>query len=237
VGEERVVSLKDGLWNETFDRYAARAYRVALPEGAGQLAVSAIATALPSPPSGAKLAAESACTNLLPNSSFEIDDPILPGVPKGWWKPFTFGGWKWPMVGEKGSPWGPDDANAWHGKRSLCMRLAPEETTHKYRVVAQYMPRLSVQAGKTYTLSLYAKADTPGIALRMFVIDAGWGNTQWADVTLGTEWRRYSLTRAWPPGLSGKVWVRADVMSAGTAWIDAMQFEEGGAASPYRPRE
>lgn len=97
---------------------------------------------------------------------------------------------------------------------------------------------LAVRPGEAYTLSAYLRADVPGLVARLQVRESEW-TAQEAAVEVGTEWRRYSFTCR-PGAAQVFVCIGPDLVASNlteaTLWIDAVQFEAGGAPTAYEPR-
>lgn len=186
--------------------------------------------------------------NLIPNASFESG-------PDRWstlGKPTAWGGDLTGLFGEVRSD------EAWHGRHCLGIELGPGKTpvTHfnawpLTRVVqtaplAANVGWLSVDPGKTYTLSAYLRADRPDVQAKL-VFRFGTDQRTYASpstrakaVTLSAQWERYSFTLeseerdvciALGPDLS------AEPESSATVWIDAVQLEAGPAPTPFTLRE
>ncbi|MDH7570125.1 MAG: carbohydrate binding domain-containing protein, partial [Armatimonadota bacterium] len=141
---------------------------------------------LAEPPSG----------NWLPNSSFECGTA-------GWgsYSPDLryWHGNVYRLIGEE------DTRTAAHGRCSLRVPLSEANLPTYFFdyfdplrqpmrcVVAAHHGWVPVEPGKSYTLSAYLKADAPGRVGVLLVRQAG-GRSLRQDVTLTTEWQRYTFT-------------------------------------------
>lgn len=153
--------------------------------------------------------------NLLPGGgSFEAG-----GLPYGWSVRFE---------GEQGfRPKDPrprvDAATAAAGGRSLRCDLPAGADA---RVTS---PLVTPQFGRDHTLSFWAKARVPGTRLRAEIEQASS-----AEVTLGTGWKRYTLSARMPFVLYTRLRLLAQQAgeAGNTVWLDGVQFEERADASP-----
>ncbi|MBI3948351.1 MAG: hypothetical protein HY321_20720 [Armatimonadetes bacterium] len=168
--------------------------------------------------------------NLLRNAGFEKDD--VPFWPEHW---ETFTTIMAGMIGPTSRFWHPDDQVAFEGKRSL--RLFQPEPWTEARIglggnMNAVQMRLPCEGGQPYTLSAYVKGDRPGAKVRFMV---GYDSLQ--DFEVGTEWQRrvFTVTPYKESTTSG--FILMSLRSAGTVWIDAVQFEKGATATEYRPGE
>jgi hypothetical protein len=126
-----------------------------------------------------------------------------------------------------------DDTTAFDGQRSVRLtgRLATRER-YRYKLAG----------GRTYTFSVYLKAKEPGTKLSLEAPRTNWsGAESQTVVTVGTEWKRYSLPVAPKPDTSPTVWLCIDHPAwlgqpERTYWVDACQFEEG-VMTPYQSAE
>ena len=108
--------------------------------------------------------------------------------------------------------------------------------------------QVPLEKGKTYTFSLYARADKDG--QRAQIITARGGHSPGRFITIDRAWKRYSLTfeakySTYCLGLSwlgkqgtGSVWAdmketrRLPPGETRAVWVDAYQIEEGDTLSP-----
>jgi len=97
---------------------------------------------------------------------------------------------------------------------------------------------VSVEKGKSYTLSAYMKAGSEGLTGVLSINQAFQRNIR-HRIRLSTNWDRYTLT--FEPE-SDQLFVAlgldlgASTRDAGTVWIDAIQLEKGPKATTYCPR-
>lgn len=196
--------------------------------------------------------------NLVPNSSFELG-------PDGWSSLgiATAGG------GDLCGLYGDIQAgDAYDGDHCLRIKLGPEKTpvTHSdysmgaSETTTQAAPRaatlgwMPVEAGKSYTLSAYLRADRDGVPADLLFRFGGDVNTSFGS---DTHSKRIALTRAWTRYTFSIVATHPDVFVAvgpnlletpdadATVWADAIQLEAtpdtvaGGEPTPtgYAPRE
>ena len=174
--------------------------------------------------------------NLLPNSGFEHVG--VPGCPDHWYGNSLTG-----FLGDPDSTWGPDETISHSGKRSLRVIYDPARGSNDYIVRTNSLPSLggaSVTKGKTYTFSLYMKADRENVPARIaidFINSAAKYDAVSKDLVLGTEWKRYEVTGTlndfW--GIFCKVGFSFGLLGRqpATIWVDDGQFEEGDHATDY----
>lgn len=169
--------------------------------------------------------------NILENSSFEA------GRTHGWGAAFGSPPPLWWV-----NMW--DESVGYDGECSLCIHI-PASETGQYRTVENKM--LSLPADRTYTLSVWAKADRPcGIHLGLRACpedpddpshEPFWLQSQ---NQVGTDWMRFRAT-----GVTGRctgqychVWISVRAPAEGARiWIDAVQLEGGEKPTDYRPRD
>jgi hypothetical protein len=172
--------------------------------------------------------------NMVLNGGFEGGE-WLPGWPAEWLpgyelvgRPGCVGGAEW--------LWGLDHTVAWEGKAS--MRLAnpgsglPAITGRAVPIAdAEYFLRgITLDAGRTYTLSAYMKADRP--RLDVVTVAGGWESS--GTFPVSDTWRRYTLSYTPTAAVRGSAFVFFMTKTPGTLWIDAVQFEEGAMPTEYR---
>jgi len=168
--------------------------------------------------------------NILENSSFEA------GRTHGWGAAFGSPPPLWWV-----NMW--DESVGYDGECSLRIRVPPSETG-QYRTIENKM--LSLPADRTYTLSVWAKADRPcGIHLGLRACpedpedpshEPFWLQSQ---NQVGTDWMRFRATGVTgrSPGQLCHVWISIRAPAEGVKiWIDAAQLEEGEKPAAYRPR-
>lgn len=183
--------------------------------------------------------------NMLVNSSFEVAS--VRGWPDGWWI------WDWDPLGGKGlligdeGASGQDDAHAWHGKYSCKVnRSGPGALSVQYKhpfASSGIRGGIPVEVGKTYTLSMYMRADRPNTPARVtfcnFVHNApifDEGKTETFRLT--NEWKRYHITltfpaTGWQRGVRPDLTFQVVAPDLSEFWIDAVQVEEGNAPTEY----
>jgi len=167
-------------------------------------------------------------TNLLFNSSFER--AALPRWPDSW-RGGALGNLPFSSAGQ-------DFDHAWHGEASFRIPCRTSWDRHIYyrRPPRGWQP---VDWNKSYTLSVYAKADRPGIELTMLVGCYYQTGEFEKTVELTQDWKRYVLPVEIPTGESFNVWSHVrihlvpEAREEGTIWVDAVQFERGTEASEY----
>ncbi len=158
--------------------------------------------------------------NLLNNSSFETC------TASGWpdeWMPVYFTP-QFNYIDAKDARWGIDTKKSAHGRQSLRMNRSNEKMVW----ARQHQRGFSqLRKGDHYTLSLYMKADQPGLQVCMAVTGLCSQN-----IKLSTEFKRYILSgnvkTPYPPSIF------VSLLDAGTVWIDAVQLEKGTEATPYQ---
>ncbi len=86
-----------------------------------------------------------------------------------------------------------------------------------------------VKRGKTYTISVYARAVRDAGEMCIFLIDPGWKIFRKRIETVPSDkWTRYSHTFKWDkPTKQGRAYVRIDTRSEAPLLIDNVQLEEG----------
>ena len=142
------------------------------------------------------------------------------------------------MLGAANAPFAVDDAVQYEGRRSLRL-TGPYETDDedRNRMSAEHRDTICVDPGQTYTLSVFLKADREGVPARLFILHPRWKSpTLWCDVSVGTTWRRYTLTKKLAAD-QGVARVRIDLLKRGVLWLDAVQLEKGDRATAYQARD
>ena len=183
--------------------------------------------------------------NLVPNASFECGTD-------GWGSSETdyVGHW----AGGLNQLFGEvDRKEAYQGKQSLRIDLTPKNTpvsSWDYfdpirkairAPLAGNIGFLEVEPGQSYTLSVYLKAREANTRARLGV--RGYSRREIAGkyVDVSREWARYELTfrprEKWCYVLAGPDLRRAPRDATATLWVDAVQFEKGETATPFRARE
>ena len=103
-------------------------------------------------------------------------------------------------------------------------------------------PVVPMKGGQAYTLSAYARSSAAGATLRLSVWNRpmDWGETpdaQSEPLSIGSEWRRYELTfNVASYSDLGAVDLVASAGTVANVWIDAVQLEEGPAATSFETR-
>jgi len=189
-------------------------------------------------------------TNLLPNSSFECGRA-------GW------GGFSPELKGAGGTrtnlpemPGDIDETTAWHGKRSLRIRLDKSTPLVMRTVVGGQVFAenaltqavanvgwITLSANQSYAFSCYVKVEKPPVAVRLMVCKPGldWPVILRSEypIVVGTDWKRLTLTVRPTEDTPAWVAVGMDVghtpATPATLWVDALQFEKGEQASAYAP--
>lgn len=188
------------------------------------------------PPPNPALFDVTGAKNLVPNASFELG-------PAGWG---TWGADE--LFGEV------DATTAAHGACSFKIALAPDRYPVYYndydyklhgnpshRAVTD-LPLANVgwfplKEGAPYTLSVWLKSDTPGLAVRAAVRQ--WPYREAAtQFQAGADWARHVFTFTAQRN-SGFVTIAAELKDPArdraALWIDAIQVERGGQATPFEP--
>lgn len=151
--------------------------------------------------------------NLVRNSSFE--QARMPGHPDSWhalaWEA---------LIPDPGAN-GLETNNPFHGQ--YCFRLAKPESAYENFA---YGNPVMLKTDRPYTLSFYARADHSNAVVRVY----GAGEMQ--EYKADQSWRRF--TRTFTPKEPGYF---PDIypIGAGLFYIDAVQLEEGTAATEYEP--
>lgn len=125
-----------------------------------------------------------------------------------------------------------DETQAFESSTSLrCIPFADEALT-----IRQY--ELKLEPGKTYTLSAHFR--TRGVKSStytgIFIINDGWystNNSMLRPPNGDTEWQRYTKTFAPDASRNGLYQLVVCPPEDGELWIDAVQLEEGGAATDF----
>lgn len=186
-----------------------------------------------------------ASRNLVPNGSFECG-------PDGWASLGRQAGW-----GNMSGLFGQvvRDETAVHGQHSLRIELGPGKTAvscfdyfepvcvEQRSPLAANLGWIKLAKGHRYTLSAWMRSDREGVPAVLLVRlcePAGRAVSQSARLVLSRQWRRHLLRFDASRG-HAFVAVGPDLSEAkdpaATVWIDAVQLEEGGAASDFAPRE
>ena len=180
--------------------------------------------------------------NLIPNSSFECG-------PAGW------GGWH----SEPGG-WGNDLcrlegqidwAGGAHGSNCLRIDLAPSTVPVFWfdyfdavrrparQIMAAHHGWVRALPGAPYTFSVYLRADVEGVIALISVVQSR-GRPLTRQVKTGVQWKRHEFTFApTDPFFYAAAGLDLDLCKRDEAilWIDAVQLEQGPAATAYEPRQ
>jgi hypothetical protein len=179
--------------------------------------------------------------NAIPNSSFECG-----GTGWGCWTPeyYSWGAYPFRLYGAL------DDTKSRHGGRSWRLAVggnaSPVVRWDYYDPVDNRLQALAlghegwvvVERGKPCTLSAWVCADRANAPVRLYVQNAD-GPRRSSAFTVGAEWQRVEMTVT-AEGDYACGFVGLDLRESGMAeaalWIDAVQFEQSGAATDYEPR-
>lgn len=113
------------------------------------------------------------------------------------------------------SSWFVDPRTAVHGRQSL--RLCTASEGRGVRVAPFPVP---LSAGRRYRLSVWARGMREGLRFRL-ELDAIAGDAAVHEV--GTEWREYAVEFTATPQAGARSQAALTLLSAGTAWFDALQ--------------
>jgi hypothetical protein len=114
----------------------------------------------------------------------------------------------------RGATYFTDPRVAHGGRRSLRLHAPAAGTGVRIR---PYAP--SATPGRSYRLSVWARAAAEGVVLRLGNGAAG----DSLDVALSTDWKEYHLD-ARVGAATSRAWLSLGLASAGTAWIDDLAF-------------
>lgn len=179
--------------------------------------------------------------NTLPNSSFECGS--------GGWGGYSVisGGWAANLFFLPGA-W--DRSEAYHGQAAWRLTLDPNDRPTAYfdyfdpQVAPLKNPMVApvgwipVEKGAKYAVSAYVKADAEDLPVGI-VVRYGNGRTSSRFFRVGKDWRRIEAAFEAQDGYAFPAvgFAFSDEPSArATLWIDAVQWERGDRAGPYRPR-
>lgn len=180
--------------------------------------------------------------NPLPNSSFECGGSGWGGYS------LISGGWAANLFFLPGH-W--DETEAYHGRASWRLTLDPHDRPTAYfdyfdpQVTPLTNPMvtpvgwLPVERDAKYTVSAYVKADGDDLPVGI-VVRYGNGRTSSRLFRAGKGWRRIEATfeaqDAYAFPAVGFAFTD-DPPARARLWVDAMQWERGDRAGPYRPRD
>lgn len=141
--------------------------------------------------------------NILVDPSFEWD--VAPAVPAAIYADVGDG---------RGATYFVDGRDAFHGRRALRLHTPRDGDGVGIR---PYAP--AVTPGRTYRFGVWARtASASAPTLRLQVAD-----TDSADFVLSTIWQRYALDAVVPDGVT-RSWLSLSLATAGTAWLDLMEY-------------
>jgi len=147
--------------------------------------------------------------NLMPNSSFEDGEPTS-----------TASGWD-----ENGTI---SNEYAYRGNQS--MRVASHGL---YDNVATYGPTYTIEPGETYTFSAYVFTATPDQRVQLLIDLRPLSGTNYTKIYMDEPgWRRVQVSYTNEGTSAETIYTRIDVVN-GTVYVDGIQVEKTGAASPY----
>jgi len=159
-------------------------------------------------------------TNMLLNPSFE--DASTVGFPDG----FILGGAS-AGLSAVDSTTAVDGA---HSLRLVCPNASMVPWLRTYRA----SPRGTVSppvAGRNYTVSVWARASSPGVALAITPLNLevfgggnASGNKEGVIFNLTETWSRYEVQGSAVQGSRDRYLVELHVLSVGVAWIDLIQW-------------
>jgi hypothetical protein len=141
--------------------------------------------------------------NLVVNASFEESHNV--GTPDGAY--IGYGA-------DKAASRFVDPRTAAHGRQSMRLR-----TPREGQGIGVAPFPIALTPGKRYRLSVWAKGEREGMRFRL-ALDAVSGEA--AEHSLTTDWREYSVEFTASPG-AGRTSPSLALLSAGTAWFDALQ--------------
>ncbi len=229
--EERDAAVSGGVLKDEFEPYGRHVYELSdqpWPDGAALTLSVKVGEAEEFVDPEFKLSRD----NLLMNTSFEYDYARLPGWPVDWHPADSV--MQAGQVGAEDGRWTPTTKQAHHGKRSL--QLIKEKPGrgdsndfYNYMTVPTARQDVRYPRGGDYTVSFWARGDRPTAVVVMH----GWQQLEAVKVT--TEWKRYEQT--FNQGSAGKGFIGFAAAEQGTVWLDAVQLEVGGKATPYKPAE
>jgi len=191
---------------------------------------------------------KSAPKNLLPNASFEL------GFGQGW--PNNWADMLNPLTIQLSAASRPSATSSW-ARLSAFLETAPmsEEAVDApegNRVARIPIPEgkpghlispvVSLKKGQTYTLSAYARSDTPSakLAFAVWTRPVDWRenpDAQSEPLPLTNRWQRFRLTFNVASYFDqGVVDLVATADTAGNIWVDGVQLEEGPKATEFETR-
>lgn len=234
IGAQKVSAIAEGVFTDTIEGLGVRAYAWKPDSFAGddmpvQIKIKVSGPGVDWALAGAPWAEpKPRGKNLLKNSSFE--EARMEGVPDYWLWPVGSG----PLPPDSRAA-GLETNNPFHGV--YCYRLpwasTPKTTPWESRLMSDNIGALKV--GKTYTVSLYARADKPSTPIEVWL--QSYGNR--GKFTIGTEWQRVSFSEKIVEQAGGKRYYLSASYAGkepeGVVYFDAIQLEEAETASEYEP--
>ena len=130
-----------------------------------------------------------------------------------------------PRVGAPGAMSLLDTNRPVHG--AVCLRIKAPPRRYN-RLLAYLAPQ--VRTPTPYVYSVYLRAEQEDTRVRLLW---GWPSTWSTNVSVGTEWQRYSVSGMVQPELSE--FNVFGLCNHGTVWIDAIQVEQGTEPTPFEP--
>ncbi|GAB4126984.1 carbohydrate binding domain-containing protein [Thermopirellula anaerolimosa] len=179
--------------------------------------------------------------NPVPNSSFECGS--------GGWGGYSVisGGWAANLFFLPGE-WDPNEA--YHGRAAWRLTLDPADRPISYfdyfdpQVTPLKNPMVApvgwipIERGAKYTVSAYVKADGDDLPVGI-VVRFGNGRTSSRSFRVGRDWQRveaaFEAQDAYAFPAVGFAF-SDEPSSRRTLWVDAVQWDAGDLATPYRPR-
>ena len=167
--------------------------------------------------------------NLLVNGGFEGLEAAR-GWPRAWWCPYSLlipG-----HIGGDGALWGTDATDAYEGSRSLRMTnpVKPENAWANAASADQTIMVLGGLAqGSDYVFSAAMKTDRP--SAEVLVLAGDWRMAE--RVKVSDRWERYVIPVQAQRAVE-EPFLKVNLLDEGALWLDAVQFETGTQATPYR---
>lgn len=155
-------------------------------------------------------------------------------------RPYSCGSWNEKMV-EPSVPPVFDATTAVDGVTSL--RLTASDTTklgapRGFSFEGVAFNRVELKRDHKYTVSVWMKADRPGIKATLYCGETTWGGEEWDAFPVTTEWKRYHIpfyTSDFKKSGYYLTWAGlSSQCKEGSLWIDAVQLEEGD-LSDFQP--
>ncbi len=186
--------------------------------------------------------------NLMPNPT--LDDAMLVN-----WPDYCYMLNAYPRVGEVNQAWGlmnaadtPGNTNGLPaGAGPRCLQIVRPEEPYNNALYFRFSPDPDPVTTRTFTFSLYMKADTDD-AVRVILGGSSMNGLSVTDTCptncyVGNTWQRYECTFLVPnqtnlyqicsPDSFSHQVLYATVVEPGTVWIDAVQLEEAASASAF----